>query len=831
MKRIIAAVVLLNSFAFFLQAQNTRMNYQNEWKKIDSLISKKGLTESAIKKVNNVYAYAKKEKNDAQLIKALLYKMNLQEQKWEDATKINIDDLNKEIRTGTEPSRSILESILAETYWNYFQQNRWNLYDRTKTVNFKKDDIATWTIDDFHKKISELYLASIKDESLLKQTKLESFDAIIIKGNVRYLRPTLFDLLAHRALEYFKNDERDINKPAYAFEINNGEVFADKSVFAYYHFSSPDSLSLHFIALKLFQQLILFHYKDAKPDALLDADIERIEFANQYAVIENKDELYSKALENLTDKYGSESAVAQAWYLQAQQFANKAAQFDAIKDTTNRYAYLKAKTICENVIQQKDSSEGRSNCEDLLKTILRKDLNLQTEKVNVPNEPFRTLVSYRNFTQLYFRIIKLERQQKLNLTTDQWQNDYWNKLVKLPVTKTFSRSFPGTGDYQLHRAEIKIDSLPFGEYALLASVDPNFSMQKNLMAVEYFYVSDIAYINNGLDYFVLNRESGQPVARANVQFWYPYYDQQQKRYIERKGENIITDKNGFFKVNPPKTNNNNSFRIELTSINDHLFLDDEIQSNYYRGDEEDDAADKTSYEKDNLKTFFFTGRSIYRPGQTVYFKGIVITKDVNSHQSKILTQFKTKIILYDANQQKVDSLSLTTNDFGTYNGKFKLPENLLNGEFKITDDSTGNEQMFSVEEYKRPKFYVEYEKLKGTYHINDSIKITGSAKAYAGNNIDGADVKYRVVRQARYPYPWLYSRWGNPQTRSQEILHGEIKTNSDGKFFITFIAIPDKTIKKELEPVFEYSVTADITDINGETRSGETQVPVGYKAL
>ena len=98
-------------------------------------------------------------------------------------------------------------------YWNYFQQNRYKLYQRTNTVNFNKKDIATWTADDLHKKIGELYVASIKDENLLQQTKLEPFDAIIIKGNVRYLRPTLYDLLAHRALDYFKSDERDITQP------------------------------------------------------------------------------------------------------------------------------------------------------------------------------------------------------------------------------------------------------------------------------------------------------------------------------------------------------------------------------------------------------------------------------------------------------------------------------------------------------------------------------------------------------------------------------------------------------------------------------------------
>ncbi|MEJ7672331.1 MAG: hypothetical protein WKF59_06395 [Chitinophagaceae bacterium] len=64
-----------------------------------------------------------------------------------------------------------------------------------------------------------------------------------------------------------------------------------------------------------------------------------------------------------------------------------------------------------------------------------------------------------------------------------------------------------------------------------------------------------------------------------------------------------------------------------------------------------------------------------------------------------------------------------------------------------------------------------------------------------------------------------------------EITNGEIKTGADGKFTIEFEAIPDLSIDKNTEPVFDYKVEADITDINGETRSTSTIVPVGYKAL
>jgi uncharacterized protein YfaS (alpha-2-macroglobulin family) len=140
-------------------------------------------------------------------------------------------------------------------------------------------------------------------------------------------------------------------------------------------------------------------------------------------------------------------------------------------------------------------------------------------------------------------------------------------------------------------------------------------------------------------------------------------------------------------------------------------------------------------------------------------------------------------------------------------------------------------QTFRVEEYKRPKFYVEFEKLKGTYKINDDIHLSGFAKAYAGNNVDGAQVKYRVVREARFPYPWLFWRGWWPRTEPQEITHGETQTNAEGKFEIPFKALPDLKLDSKNEPVFDYKIYADITDINGEVRSGQEMVSVGYKSL
>ena len=300
--RAITISIVFHLFIIVSAFSQSVKNYDKEWKQVNEFV-KKEFPKSALEQVKKIYLLAKKDQQDAQVIKSLIYITTLQKEVTETDETKSIADLEKETNTAREPAKSILHSLRAELYWQYYQQHRWQLYNRTNTTGYKKDDISTWTADDLHKKIGELYLISIKNSSLLQQTTLTAYNAIILKGNVRHLRPTLFDLLAHRALDYFKNDERDITKPNYAFEINQPSAFDPAADFIHRKFETKDSLSLEQRALVLYQQLITFHLNDAKPDALIDVDIERIEFVNEKGVQENKKELYFLSLNHVAHQY------------------------------------------------------------------------------------------------------------------------------------------------------------------------------------------------------------------------------------------------------------------------------------------------------------------------------------------------------------------------------------------------------------------------------------------------------------------------------------------------------------------------------------------------
>jgi hypothetical protein len=799
--------------------------YEKEWKKIEDFV-KKGLPKSALTEVKKLYDLAKKENQDAQVIKTLVYMTTLQTENREDNKVLSISEFEKEIAGSKEPVSSILKSLLAGMYWDYFQEHRWQMYDRTKTDNFKKEDIATWDAEDFHKKISELYLQSVKEEKLLQQTKLQPFDAIITKGNVRHLRPTLYDLLAQRALAYFENDERDIKKPAYAFEIDQASAFDPAGEFVTRKFITKDSLSLYHKALLIYQKLLAFHLNDAKPDALIDVDIQRIQFVKEKSVHTDKDKLYFNALSHIAKTYPNLPAATQASYLMAAYYEEKAGQYKPYGDTTHRFDRIKAKEICEKIMLQKDSSEGKINCQNLLGQINSRSLQFSMEKVNVPGQPFRALVSYRNFNTLYLRIIRADEKLKDQLANNN-DEKYWPAIIAAKPLTSWQQSLPVTNDMQVHSAEIKVDALPAGEYFLVASSDKDLGGKKTILGGRFFYVSGISYVNNLDDFFVLNRDNGQPLAKATVQVWEQKYDYKQSKYIKEKGKLYTTDANGFFKMEKQKRDATNyggfSYLLEITYNSDKLFMTDLAYDYYYNNTPEEP--------KISTSVFLFTDRSIYRPGQTVFFKGIVLQRNSNEKGGSVKTNYETTVILRDANYKDVDSVKVKTNEFGSFNGKFQLPQTGMNGQFTIYTRPDNGNAGFKVEEYKRPKFYVDYEPIKGTYKVNDKIKITGIAKAYAGNNIDGASVTYRVVRQPRFIYSWYFWRWWQPPTTEMEIAHGELKTDKDGKFIVEFTAIPDLTIDNSFEPVFDYTVYADVTDINGETRSGEQMVSVSYKSL
>jgi len=810
-------------------AQNKTMNtFEQQWRTVDSLMDK-GLPKSALKIALQILKEAETKNDAANKIKAQLFLLT-GDASSENSDNANITKAEQYISQTSGAEKALWQSITGEMYWNYYQNNRYKLLSRTALSETNSTDINTWDAPAFFEKIAQLYKASLENRVALQQIPVEQFAPLIVKGvNTRNLRPTIYDLLVFRALEFFQNDEKDVTNAAYKFELGGMPWFETAEKFSTVKVKVKDANSLHFQALQLYQEVIAFHLKDAQPDALIDADLQRLAFIHQNSVSPDKDSLYLNALKNIEQKYAAFPAVAEVSFLIAEQQLGNVqtsyygrGQVSISKENADRDIPRIAKYL-EKIIAKYPKTEGAIHARNLLQNLQEKSLQVKTEEVNIPDENIKALITYKNTEKIYLKVYRLSNEIKENKNEN--SDERLKAIQKMSPLKSWEQQLPGSADMEQHTAEIKIDALPIGAYLLVTSLNENLTSAENLVIVTEFQVSNLSFIaqseGNKQQFYVLNRKSGQPVAKAKLSYWTNQYNESARKNVMKENGNATSNEKGEVNTLPNQTKGAyyGTGAVLIIHGQDSLNLGN-IYGNY---------SNNTEKKQDQNYTFLFTDRSIYRPGQTVYFKGIMVKKFADNQKTEVIANAKTTAIFYDANGQKVDSLDLITNEFGSFTGNFIAPETGLTSQMSIRGDK--GQVYFSIEEYKRPNFFVEYDTLKGSYALNQNIQVKGFAKAYAGNNIDGATVNYRVVRRARFPYYWAFYRWGMPNSPEMEITNGTTTTKEDGSFELNFETIPDRSIDPKTLPVFTYTVYADITDINGETRSGNQMIQAGYVSL
>jgi hypothetical protein len=793
-------------------------SYEKEWTRVDSL-SNKGLYKSALDLTNQIYDRAKKENNNGQIVKALMKRFYFSNQFQENSPDLAIYQMQNEIKTSKYPLTPVLHSLLGDLYWEYYQANRYQFYQRSQTVGFKNDSINTWDVNHLVDQAVKEYRLSLQDADSLKHTSPDIYDAVITQGTApAELRPTLYDFLAWRAFDFFKGEEPSISRPADKFVLENPAEFSSASKFAALGLSSTDTMSLKFYALNIIRDLDAFHLNDKAPDALVDADLQRIIFVHNNSVLPEKDSLYEFALRQLAANYPDCIYTGEVLFYLADYHNNLGNSYVAGKDDRYRLEKKRSVEICDDVIKRFPESLGSDWCKSLRLGILEKSISFTNESTVIPAQPSRALLAYRNVTKLYFRVSKMS--EELDQRDDYRDEEQIMKdFLKLPIVTTWEETLPDDGDYQGHSAEVKIPAMAPGKYVILASPDKDFPLKNNGIAYGTMWSSSLSYIDRqqkdgSYDYYVFDRETGAPMPGVSAQRWIDRYDYSDRHNHYRKGSKYVTDKDGHVVI--PTIGEYDNFVLELNSATSHLFTADVYQSQ--PGDYKPVMAPKT---------FFFTDRSIYRPGQTIFFKGIIINTDGNKND--ILKNYPTTITFYDVNYQVVKTMSLTTNEFGSFSGTFIAPSTGLTGQMRIQNESGSN--WFSVEEYKRPKFEVTTEPVKGAYRLKEKIEVKGTAKTFAGSAVDGADVKYRVVRSARFPWWWYCWRGYYPTSATTEITNGNVTSNDTGGFIIPFVALPDRGVDPASKPIFTYDVYIDVTDITGETHSSSASVNVGYTAL
>ena len=807
MRRTLPALTVLLLLAAAAMAQKPR---EAQWKQVDEAVNK-GLPKTAIENLAPIIEGAIRDKAYPEAIRAIAKKIALEGEIQGNKPEEKIVRLEAELAKAPKEMVPVMETILAHWYWHYFQNNRWRFMQRTTTGQAPGKDFTTWDLARLFAEIDKHYTAALSHAEELRKIPIAQYDDLLVKGAMPdAYRPTLYDFIAHEALAFYTSGEQAGAKAEDSFELTvDSPIFAPAEEFLKWQPATTDEQSPTLKAVRLYQELLRFHLNDEDKTALLDADLARLAFGNNKAVGEGKAERYKAVLTKFIDRWGDHEVSAVARYQLAVQL-----QQEGDLPAAHKLAQQGAEAFPNSV--------GGKMCFNLVQQIEARAANIVTERVWA--EPWPTIrVAYRNVDQVHFRLVRDDWTARIRSGRGraEWLDmNERNALVARKPDLAWSAKLPPTPDYRERAEELPAPKdLKPGFYFLLASHDPTFKTDDNVISVADVWVSNLAmvlrnrYGEGQADGFVLQSGSGEPIEGAQVQAW---VRDNQGRYQE--GPVQKTDRNGLF-----------SFATANQGI---TFLAS------FQGDQLAAANDLYCYANSRRpepygRTVFFTDRSLYRPGQTIQYKGIAIRVDQEEDNYQVLPNETLTVIFQDVNGKEIARQQHRTNDYGSFRGSFTAPRDRLMGRMTIrTEGQPQGAASVTVEEYKRPKFQVTLDAPKTEAKLAGPVHLEGKAIAYTGAAVGGAKVRYRVVRQVRYPdwWGWRYW-WRSPRTDSQEIAHGTAQTGVDGGFSVDFTARPDLSVAEKDEPTFQFTIYADVTDTTGETRSAQRAVNVGYTAI
>jgi hypothetical protein len=790
------------------------------WKAVEEAVQK-GLPKTAITNLDLIIPAAIKDKAHGETAKAIARKIVLEGNIQGNKAEEKITRMEAEIAKAPKEIVPLLDAIVANWYWHYFQNNRWRFMQRTQTAQAPGKDFTTWDLPRLFTEIDKQFGKALAGADTLKRTPIATFDDVLQKGTVPdAYRPTLYDFIAHEALKFYTSGEQAAARPEDAFEL-----LADKPVFGIVPvFGTAEQFIAGKIerradesaaekAFFLFRDLLLFHRNDREPSAFADADLARLVWANNAAFGEDKPTRYKAALKTFVDKWVDHELSALALNHWARVIQ---AEGDLVE----------ARQLAQRGANAHRSSIGGRMCRNLVSEIEAKSASITTERVW--NAPWPAIaVNYRNLTNVYFRAVPYDWSAFLDKRRNRpeylSQAERRELLARAPAL-VWSANLPPTPDFKGRGEELPAPAtLQPGFYFLIASHDRDFTDKDNQVTFTDIWVSDLALVvrphNRNIEGFVLEANSGEPVNAAEVMAW----------HLDNNGTRVptspvvSTDANGFFSF--PSAEHRGSLLRVRAKIGDTQHELGSMQEYY---------SYQTHQPEPNEQTLFFTDRALYRPGQTVQYKGICLRVDQTKDNYETLAGRKLTIVFSDPNGKEIAKVEHQCNDYGSFSGSFTAPRDRLMGRMTINvPNGPFGQTSFNVEEYKRPKFQVTLDAPKTAAKLNDTVSLQGKAESYTGAAVDGALVKYRVVREVRWPYWWGWYSWRAPRVQqgSQEITHGTARTGTDGAFKIEFTAKPDPSVSEKDEASFSFSIHADVTDTTGETRSAQRGVNVGFTAL
>jgi alpha-2-macroglobulin len=329
--------------------------------------------------------------------------------------------------------------------------------------------------------------------------------------------------------------------------------------------------------------------------------------------------------------------------------------------------------------------------------------------------------------------------------------------------------------------------------------------------------------------WVTDLESGAPQANVPVMF----YDKD----FNQVGTTTSTSQNGL--VYLKGINSPVYARVEGTN---HLaFVSTDWGSGVWTGDL--GIAENYYGNTNSPFAYLYTDRAIYRPGQDVFFKGLVRQND-DLHYS-LLNDAQVYVTIANESGQQVYAKNLSLSQMGSVSDDFKLGDDAALGTYTISVSTSSSADAFGtldfrVADYQKPQFQVNISSDKTDILNGDKVNFGLDATYYSGGNVGNANVDwfteaapYTFTPDAKYSQ-FNFTDWDQdqyylaPQPAGQggTLEQGQDTTDSNGHLDLSKALNLGETATDQ-----QVTLSANVKDMAGDVVSGQTSVIVHQSEL
>ncbi len=224
--------------------------------------------------------------------------------------------------------------------------------------------------------------------------------------------------------------------------------------------------------------------------------------------------------------------------------------------------------------------------------------------------------------------------------------------------------------------------------------------------------------------------------------------------------------------------------------------------------------------------YLYTDRPIYRPGEKVYFRGVVRDRQDMTYRLPAAQKVHVTVDVNWGGQMLFEG-DLPLSEFGTFNGELTLPDDVQLGQANISaiyQNEYVAQVSFSIAEFRVPEYKVEVTPDYDQMVQGDPLRALLTASYYFGGPVSGAPMDWNAVGQTawfNYTGPGRYSFTDETQDYFGwvNLGGGQAITDANGQVIITL----EQTRAPSRQPM-TITVESQVRDESGQVISGRTSV-------